>query len=72
MGDNLYGSYIHNIIDVPQFNYDGFHTVGLEFNEDMLIDIVKNWHEEENYEFNNKFHNEEGDLKGRVTESRIP
>ena len=31
MDDYLYISYVHDEIDVPQFYYDRFHTVGIEF-----------------------------------------
>ena len=71
MGDNLYGSSIHDGIDVPKFHYDGVHTVGPDFYEDVLMTIGKNWDEEEYDEFHNKFQNEERALKGRVKEPGI-
>ena len=40
-GDNLDGSSIHDVINVPQFHYDGVHKVGPEFDEDMLMNIGK-------------------------------
>ena len=45
MGYHLYGYSIHDGIDVPQFNYDGFHIVGPEFDGDILINIGKKWDE---------------------------
>ena len=42
MGDPIYGSSINYLIDVPQFHYYDVHTVGPEFDEDMLINIGKN------------------------------
>ena len=68
MGDHLYGSSIHDGIYVQQFHYDGVHIVGPEFYEDKLMTIGKNWDKEENEKLHNTFHNEEGDLKYRVTE----
>ena len=44
-GDNLDGSSIHDVINVPQFHYDGVHTAGPQFDEDILITIGKNWDE---------------------------
>ena len=41
MGDHLYGSSVHDIIDVAQFNYDGVHTLGTECYDDMLMNISK-------------------------------
>ena len=41
MGDHLDVSSIRYGIDVPQFNYYGVHTVGNEFDEDMLMTIGK-------------------------------
>ena len=38
---HLYCYSIHDGIDVPQFNYDVVHTVGPEFDEDMLMNIGK-------------------------------
>ena len=58
MGAHLDGSSIHDGIYVPQFQYDGVHTSGTDFDEDMFINIVKNWDEEDNYEFHDKFHKE--------------
>ena len=40
-GDNLDGSSIHDVINVPQFHYDGAHKVGPEFDEYMLMNIGK-------------------------------
>ena len=71
MCDHTYGSSIHQEIYVPQFHYYGIHTLGPEFDEDLLMTIGKKWDEEENNEFHNTFYNQEGFLKGRVTESRI-
>ena len=68
MGDHLDVSSIRYGIDVPQFNYYGVHTVGNEFDEDMLMTIGKKQEEEYNYELHNTFHNKEGDLKDQVTE----
>ena len=48
MGDHLYGSSIHYGINVPQFHYAGFHKVGTEFDEDMLIAVSKKWYKEDN------------------------
>ena len=31
MGTQLYGSYTHDKIDVPQFHYDVVHTFGIDF-----------------------------------------
>ena len=42
MDDHLYVSYIHDGIYVPQFHYDGFHTVGPGFDEYILMNIGKN------------------------------
>ena len=42
MSDHLDGSYVHDVIDVPQFHYYRVHTVVPEFDEDMLISIGKN------------------------------
>ena len=41
MDDHLYVSYIHDGIYVPQFHYDGFHTVGPDFDEYILMNIGK-------------------------------
>ena len=41
MGDNLYGSSIHDGIDVPKFHYYGIHTVGPYFDEGMFMTIGK-------------------------------
>ena len=41
MGDHLYGSSIHDGIDVPIFHYDGVHTVGTDFDVDTLMNIGK-------------------------------
>ena len=38
---HLYGSSLHDGSDVPKFHYYGFHTVGLEFDDDMLMTIGK-------------------------------
>ena len=48
MDDHLYVSYIHDGIYVPQFHYDGFHTVGPDFDEYILMTMCKNEDEEEN------------------------
>ena len=48
MDDHLYVSSIHNGIYVSHFHYDGVHTVGPEFDEDMLMTMCKNEDEEEN------------------------
>ena len=48
MVDHLYGYYIYDEIDVTQFDYDGFHTVGTKFYEDTLMNIGKKWEEEVN------------------------
>ena len=45
MGAHLDGSSIHDQIDVPEIHYDGFHTVGPRFFEDMLMNIGKNGYE---------------------------
>ena len=71
MGDHLYVYSIHDLIYVSQFNQAGVHKVRPEFDEDMLITIGKKWDDEENGELHNKFQNEEGDLKVRVTDSMI-
>ena len=46
MCHHLHVSSIHDGIDAPQFHYDGVHTVGHDFDEDMLVTIGKNWDEE--------------------------
>ena len=43
MGDHLDGSSIHDGIYVQQFHYDGVHTVGHGFDENMLVTKVNNW-----------------------------
>ena len=71
MGAQLYGSYIHDVIDLPQFHYDRVHTIGTDFDDNIFMTIDKDLDEEDNDEFHNAFHNEEGYLKVRVTESII-
>ena len=39
MDDQLYGFYIHDVIYVTQFHYDGSHSVGPEFDEYVLMTI---------------------------------
>ena len=57
IGDHLDGSSIHYGIDVQQFHYYGVHKIGSEFDTDMLMNIGKNWDEEDNDEFRNTFQN---------------
>ena len=56
--DHLYGSSIHDVIGVPPFHYDWFHTAVTDFDEDILINIGKTWYEEKNDKFHNTFKNE--------------
>ena len=58
-------------IDLPQFHYYGVQKIGTEFYQDMLMTIGKEWDEEDNYEFHNTLHSEEGGLKVWVIESGI-
>ena len=51
MGAQLYGSYIHDVIDLPQFHYDRVHTFGLDFDEGISMTIGKHRDEEDNGEF---------------------
>ena len=71
MGDHLDYSSIHDVIDVPQFHYDGFHKVGPEFDKDMLINIGKTWMKKIMMNFTTHFRMRKGILKGWVIESRI-
>ena len=57
MGAHLYGYSINYGMDVPQFQYDAVHTVGAEFEEDMLMNIVKVWDKGNNEKFHNIFQN---------------
>ena len=61
--EKLYGSSVHDGIYVPQFHYDGVHTVGPEFDVDILMAIGKNFDEEENDQFQNTFKDEEWGMK---------
>ena len=66
MGDHLDYSSIHDVIDVPQFHYDGFYKVGPEFDKDMLINIGKTWMKKIMMNFTTNFRMRKGVLKGWV------
>ena len=71
MGDHLKGSSKNDGNNVPQFHYDGVHTVDPEFDEYIFTTIGEIWDKEEDGSLQNTFKNDKEDLKGWVTESRI-
>ena len=71
MGDHLDGSSIHYGINLPQFHHYGVQKNGPEFDDDMLMNIGKNWYEEDIDKSQNTFQNKEGALNVRVTDLSI-
>ena len=70
MGDHIDGSTIHYGINVPQFQYYGFYTVGPEFDEDMLMNIDKTGTSKTMINSTIIFRMKRGGLKGHATELR--
>ena len=71
MGDHLDGSSIYDGINLPQFHYYEVQKVGPAFDNDMLMNIGKNWYEEDIDKSQNTFQNKEGALNVRVTDLSI-